>query len=301
MSTKADFKKKEKAVGSNRRIAIKIITVTLSILALFVTFSYMKKQTEKQLTPITVVQVKKNLSSKGIIIYEMISEDNVEEYVIAEAYYKDGMIKWEDVEDDAYGKYAGHFILKDTILYKDQLINERPPTYPPLENLPDDLEFLTFPYNSSEAGGNILRPGDRVRIRITYETEKTIPADEENPNSRPTTEKGLQSDTIFESIIITDMLNSNNNSVYMIYQEAMRYDEKQRQEMMKSSDFLSAVKPKSLQLAATADDVENYAKNKAKKGDILITILRREEGTIDWGFNLPILETEVGIWTEEIK
>ncbi|MDR2711607.1 MAG: hypothetical protein LBB91_00650 [Clostridiales bacterium] len=298
MSTKAGFKKKEKAVGGSRRIVVKIITVSISILALFITYKVFTKSIDVTVNEIPVVQVKKNNS---IIVYEMIGKDNVEEYKIIEADYKDGMILWENVEEEAFDKYAAYFIRKDTVLFKDQLIDERPPIYPPLENLDDDFEFLTFPYNSSEAGGNILRPGDRVRIRITYEAEKMISANDENPNSRSSTEKYLQTDIIFESIVITDMLNSNNNSVYMIYQEAMRYDEKQRQEMMKSSDFLSAVKPKSLQLAATADDVENYANVKAKKGEILVTILRREEGTIDWGFNLPILETEVGTWTEEVK
>jgi len=301
MKTKADFKKKEKGLGGNRRIIIKIITVALSVLALLITFNYMNRVADRTQRTVGVVRVKSNLKTNGIITYELINKDNVELYnLIEKEYDKANMILWENV-DNIYGKYAAHFIRRATILYKDQLIDERPASYIPLEELPEGEELLTFPYNSSEAGGNILRPGDRVRIRISYEAERRIEADEENPNSRTSTVKYLQTDTIFDSIIITDMLNSNNNSIYTVYQEAMRLDEKQRQEMMKSSDFLSAVKPKALLLAATKEDVQNYAKYEAMSGTILITILRREEGTIDWGIMPFMIENEVGTWTDEGK
>jgi hypothetical protein len=302
MKTKADFKKKEKGLGGKKRVLVKIITVALSILALLVTFNYMNTMADKTQRTVEVVRVKSNLKNNGIITYELISKDNVEVYKLVEKEYdKATMVLWENVEE-IYDKYAAHFIRKATILYKDQLINEKPASYIPLEELPDNEELLTFPYNSSRAGGNILRPGDRVRIRISYEAERRIePSDEENPNARVSIEKYLQTDTIFDSIIITDMLNSNNNSIYTVYQEAMRLDEKQRQEMMKSSDFLSAVKPKALLLAATDSDVQNYAKYEAMSGTILITILRREEGTIDWGIMPFLIENEVGTWTDESK
>ena len=302
MKTKADFKKKEKGIGGKKRVFVKIFTVALSILALFITFNYMNTVADRTQRTVEVVRVKSNLKTNGLITYELISKDNVEAYKLIEKEYdKANMILWENVES-IYDKYAAHFIRKATVLYKDQLIDHKPASYIPLEELPDGEELLTFPYNSSKAGGNILRPGDKVRIRISYEAERLVePTDPENPNARATVEKYLQTDTIFDSIIITDMLNSNNNSIYSVYQEAMRLDETQRQEMMKSSNFLSAVQPKALLLAATEKDVHNYAKYEAMSGTILITILRREEGTIDWGIMPIMIENEVGTWTDEGK
>jgi len=302
MKTKADFKKKEKGLGGNKRVIVKIITVALSILALVITFRYMNIVADRTQRTVEVARVKSNLKTTGIITYEMISKDNVEAYSLIEKEYDQAsMVLWEDVEE-IYNKYAAHFIRKATVLYKDQLIDEKPASYIPLEELPEDEELLTFPYNSSKAAGNILMPGDRVRIRISYEAERRVePSDLENPNARSSTEKYLQTDIIFDSIIITDMLNSNNNSIYAVYQEAMRLDETQRLEMMKSSDFLSAVKPKALLLAATEEDVQNYAKYEAMSGTILITGLRREEGTIDWGIMPMMIENEVGSWTDAVK
>lgn len=46
----------------------------------------------------------------------------------------------------------------------------------------EENEVLTLPYNFLEVGGDILMPGDRVRIRVSYEVEEKDTAGG-NPNA----------------------------------------------------------------------------------------------------------------------
>jgi hypothetical protein len=186
-----------------------------------------------------------------------------------------------------------------------------------LYSLSQDEEVLTIPYNYLEAGGDLLLPGDMIRVRVSYENDE-IPApsrtryDNEseysgeaygNPNQAQSSyqpaRRVIKTDILFDAIAVKDMINSNGQSVYEVYKEVMRLDEKQRQEVMKSKAFQANIKPKSLLLAAAPEDMELYASYKAnmRNGSFLITILSRANHSIDFD-QLPTLETEVRTWIE---
>ncbi|MCL2665750.1 MAG: flagellar biosynthesis protein FlgA, partial [Defluviitaleaceae bacterium] len=203
--------------------------------------------------------------------------------------------------DSVYGLLNSYYLRRQTFLYKDQLIGERPQRNEWLYNLSDDHEIITIPYNNMEAGGNILVPGDRIRIRVIYETPQTAESGsiyDTNPYYFPSSSnKQMASEVLFESIVITDMINANAHSIYEVYNEVMRLDETRRLDVMKSSAFMANIKPRALLLAATPDQVEAYAKfkNIAGSGSFLITILSRSGSEIILD-KLPTLESEVNSW-----
>ncbi|MCL2146646.1 MAG: hypothetical protein FWH52_02450 [Synergistaceae bacterium] len=305
--TKAEFKKKERGLSGGKRIAAKIATVAVSILALFLTYMYLSNADSAARDTVPVVRVK-----NGIPAYTILTKDDVEKYdLIKKEFIDKEMILYENAEDEVYGKYTAYFIRGKTVLYSDQLIGDKPVRNEWLYSLSGDEEVVTIPYKYSEAGGDILLPGDLIRIRVSYEVEVPIKnnagyndygGDNVNPNSYSRgsgAEKIVKTDILFGSIVVKDMINSNGRSVYELYKEVMRLDEKQRDSVMRSSEFLSSIKPNALLLAGTADDMERYATFKAtvNSSNFLITILSRASNTIGFD-NLPTLETEVRSWID---
>ena len=294
---KADFKKK--TGGSGKKTVTKIITVVISIAALALCFIYLQNIDSAARNTVKIVRAKNEMPA-----YALISREDIEAYDIIKKEYDNAMILFENAES-IYGKYTTTNIRKSTVLYQDQLMDERPLRNEWLYGLNSDEEVVTIPYNSTEAGGSILLPGDLIRVRVSYEVEETAPAvpDDENPNSYITpqkTNKKIKTDILFNSIVVKDMINTNGNSVYEIYKEVMRLDEKQRQDVMKSNDFISSIRPKALLLAGSPADMERYAQYKysVSSGSFLITILSRTGNEIGLD-RLPTLETEVRSWMEK--
>lgn len=295
---KADFKKAGKLNAKN--VVIKIITVALSALALFATFAYLQKTNSAAQDTVNIVRIKKDLPAGAAITI-----DDVEKYAIIEKEYDiENMIPYESVDDVKniiQNKLTSYYLRGLTPLYKDQLTEKKMPRDIILETLPEGYELTTIPYNYKEAGGNILLPGDLIRMRVSYEVD-VIPQDEydsDNGNYYQWTKKIIKTDTVFDSITVTDMLNSNGDSIYNIYLEVMRLSEKERQEILKNKDFLTSVKPAALQLTLLPEDVERYNSFKisAGNGSFLITVLGRNGNDIDFSA-FTTLETEVRSWLD---
>lgn len=299
--TKADFKKA--GTSNGKKIAVKILTVALSVLALLATYAYLQNANNAALNTVNIVRLKKDMPAGAAI-----GIDDVEKYaIIKKEFDSDNMIlyeKPEDVESLFSDKLTSYYLRHATPLFKDQLTEKRPPRDAILMTLPEGYELTTVPYNYMEAGGNILLPGDLIRMRVSYEVD-VIPQDDydyDSGNYYQWTKKIIRTDTVFDSITVTDMLNSDGNSIYNIYLEVMRLSEKERQEILKSASFLSSVKPKALQLALAPEDVERYNSFKisAGNGSFLITVLGRGGNDIDFDA-FTILETEVRSWLDGLN
>ena len=291
---------KKTTTGSGKLIK-RIAAISISLLIIIFSFIYLNNVDKAARDTITVVRIK----SADLPAYSIISKDNVEKYDIIKKEYNDdkynGMILFEEI-DDYYGLLSAYFIRGGTFLYKNQLITERPQRNEWLYELLDDYEVVTIPYNYMEAGGEILLPGDQIRIRIIYEddAESTDDYYDTNPNYGYSNSKVMKSEILFDSIVVSDMINSNARSIYEIYNEVIRLSEKDRQEVMKSSEFMSSIKPKALLLEATADQIDAYAlyKKSAGSGNFLITILSRANSRVILD-QLPMLESEVNSWLKE--
>ena len=296
--TKAEFKKAGAANG--KKIVLKIITVGLSVLALAAALIYLQNANNAALDTVSIVRLKKDLPAGTAI-----SIDDVERYALIKAEHdQDGMILYEDageVSEALLDKFTSYYLRGGTPLYKDQLTEKRLPRDIILETLAEGYELTTVPYDYMEAGGNILLPGDMIRMRVSYEVE-AIPQDDYDYDSGSYyqwTKKIIRTDTVFDSIAVVDMLNSNGYSIYNIYLEVMRLSERERQDILRSKDFLSSVRPVALELALMPDDVERYNSYKvsAGKGSFLITLLGRGGNDIDFNA-FSTIESEVRSWLD---
>jgi len=288
---------KKTTTGTGKLIK-RVAAIIFSAAVIIVSFIYLNNADRAARDTVTVVRIK----SADLPAYSVISKENVEKYDVIKKEYEggsNGMVLFEDIEN-IYGLVSAYFIRGGTYLYKNQLIEKKPQRNEWLYELTGDYEVLTIPYNYMEAGGEILLPGDQIRIRVIYEGYEEQSEDDyydTNPNYGYSGNKIIKSEILFDSIVVRDMINSNARSIYEIYSEVMRLGEKERREVMKSSGFMSSIKPKSLLLEASADQIDAYAlyKKTAGAGNFLITILSRSGGRVILD-QLPMLESEVSSW-----
>ncbi len=292
--------KSVKTVAPNKNLVKKIIAVVISVLVIIISYITVNNVAADTRNTIAVVRVK---NPNGLEMRTLINENDVEVYNIIKTEYKTEMVLAEQI-DDVIGMYTNYYLRRDSVIYKDQLGEERPITNEWLYELSADEEVVTIQYNYLKCGGDILMPGDRVRIRATYEIDELDGnttgyygandniIEYNHNNDRKRTE------IIFDSIEIKDMLNENSHSIYEIYKEVLRLDEGRRAEVMKSNDFIKSILPRALVLAGSKEEINQYAKySNVKDGELLITILSRETSNpiID---QLPRLQSEVESWID---
>jgi len=142
-----------------------------------------------------------------------------------------------------------------------------------------------------------------VRIRVKYEVEEEQEIYDEEEGIYYTSAKKDKIEVtqiLFNSIVVADMLNGKGHSIYEVYREVLRYPESERQRLLKSNDFMSNIVPKSLALAATPAEVDNYMQYKSTSKAILITILPRDRNSTILD-QLPTLEKEIEVWLDNQK
>ena len=289
-----------KKSSPNKNIYKKVISLIASMIIIIISFMLLSNVNKDAKNTIKVLMIK---DDKDIPAYTMITEDNIKEYDLIKKEYSEDMFLAED-KDEILNKYSKNFIRKDTVIYKDQIIDEIPQRNEWLYEVEEEKEVLTIPYDYLECGGDILVPGDRVRIRISYNTEeKNEQSLSDNPNTfyAETMGKTIKTEILFESIVVKEMIHSNGHSIKEVYKKVMRLDEDNKQIVMKSEEFLKNIQPKALVLEGTKDQINKYAKMNLQDGKkFLVTILSRTGSEIVLD-QLPTLEKEVELWIENKK
>lgn len=283
-----------KSVSPNKKLFKKILALLFSIAVIVISFIVLNNANEAAKDTVEVLRIKQD---GGVAAYVPLSEKMIEKYSLIRKEYTEDMILAEDLEE-VKDKFTKYYMRDKSILYKDQLMAEKPQQNEWLYQLDDKHEVLTLPYNFLEAGGDILMPGDRVRIRVSYEAEKTGTGSG-NPNAgflASGTE--VRTEVLFDSIEVRDMLNSRSHSIYEVYKEVLKLSEDKRQEVMKSEDFLRSIQPKSLLLEGSREQIDKFAKYNGFEGKkYLITILSRKNSQVILD-QLPTLQNEVESWLE---
>lgn len=289
-----------KSVSPNRKIFKKIAAVLFSLIIIFVSFTVITNANKAAQDVVEVVMVDYN---GGLSAYMVLTEDHVKKYSIIKKEYTEDMLLYEDLSS-VLNFYTKYYIRDGTVIYKDQLTDEKPQKNEWLYELDEKQEVLTLPYNYLEAGGDILMPGDRVRIRVTYEGTEEIAGSAQNGNpnggySSPSSRPVAKTEVLFDSIVIKDMLNSNSRSIYEVYKEVLKLSEDKRQDVMKSDEFLKNIQPRALLLEGSSEQINNFAKYKGNQGQsFLITILSRKSSNVIVD-QLPTLEKEVESWIDK--
>lgn len=282
-----------KSVSPNRKLFKKILALLFSIAVIIISFIFLNNANEAAKDTVEVLRINQD---GGVPAYVALTEKDIQKYSIIRKEYTDDMILAEDI-DNVKDKFTKYYLRDKSVLYKDQLMEEKPKQNEWLYELEDDHEVLTLPYNFLEAGGDILMPGDNVRIRVSYEDESGG-GGTGNPNGGFVSSSGVRTEILFESIEIRDMLNSSSHSIYEVYKEVLKLSENKRQEVMKSDEFLKSIQPRSLLLEGTREQINNFAKYNGYEGKkYLITILSRKNSQVILD-ELPTLQREVESWIE---
>ncbi|RIX50823.1 flagellar biosynthesis protein FlgA [Paenibacillus nanensis] len=281
----------------NRNLFKKVLAFVFALLVVVSSYLYLDNASRKAENVVQVIRVKSN---DGIPAFAPLTSKNIETYNLIEKEYTEDMILAEDM-DNVTDQLTKYYLRKGSILYKDQLTDEKPLKNEWLYEVADENEVLTLPYNFLEVGGDILMPGDRVRIRVSYDREKNVSTASGNPNMPASTDTVTvrETEVLFDSIVIKDMLNSNSRSIYEVYKEVQKLDEDKRQEVMKSEEFIDSIKPKALLLEGSSEQINNFAKYQGfENQSFLITILSRKNSSIILD-QLPTLEKEVESWIDD--
>lgn len=282
-----------KNVSPNKKLFKKILALAFSIAVIIVSFIVLNNANEAAKDTVEVLRIDQD---GGIAAYVPLTEKQIEKYSIIRKEYTEDMILAEDLPN-VKDKFTKYYLRDNSILYKDQLMDEKPLQNEWLYELEDEREVLTLPYNFLEAGGDILMPGDKVRIRVSFEIEDGGSAGNPNFGGSSSGSK-IHTEVLFDSIEIRDMLNSSSHSIYEVYKEVLKLSEDKRQEVMKSQEFLKSIQPRSLLLEGTREQIDKYAKFNAVEGKkYLITILSRKNSQVILD-QLPTLQREVESWIE---
>jgi len=297
-------KNKSKVPSSSGNLFKKILAVLLSIAVFSGSYMLISKASAdtKEVEEVLRIKAKDGLPAESVL-----TMDNIEKYTIVRKEHTADMVPAANIED-VLEHYTTYFMRNGAILHYDEYIREKPLKnewiYRYRNQEIADKEILTIPFNYLESGGDILTPGDSIRIRIKYEVEEVeieegYDFDGEYYSRPGKPAKREVTEDLFDSIVVTDMLNSKGHSIYEVYREVLRYPESERQKLLKSSDFMNNIVPKTLVLAATDKQVEKYMHYKSSSKGILITLLPRDENSII--LDLPILEQEMRVWLENQK
>lgn len=282
-----------KSVSPGKKFLKKFFAVIFAVGVIVISYVILSNADKAATDTIEVLKVK---SGSGIPAITVLTEDKIEKYKLIKKEYTEDMVLAEDIST-VLSKYTKYYLRQNGILYKDQFTEEKPLRNKWLYEMNEENEVLTLPYNLLECGGDILMPGDRVRIRVSYEVETTKqePAGTgSNPNQVVTVTRGktIKTDILFDSIVVKDMLNANSQSIYEVYQEVLKLDEDARQEVMKSEDFLNSIQPRALLLEGTKEQMNKFSEYNAYSGkSFLITILSRAESDVILDFR-----DEVGLY-----
>lgn len=283
--------------GSN--LPKKIIAVLVSVFVVIAAFTYLNNVNSdaKEIVEIVVVKPKDGIPAKTLI-----TEALVEKGKILKSDFKDGMVTYDKV-NEVLNKYSSYFLRYDTPVYFDQLTETKPLRNEWMYNLSDKTEVLTVPYDYDKCGGDVLMPGDYVKVRVTYEVDmEDASAIGQNPYSLSGSsgKKNMRTEVLFDKILVKDMLNSKGHSIYEVYKEVKKLSEEKKQAAMTSKDFMQSVLAKSLVFEATPEQVDRYALSNTSSSTFTFTILSRK-GNENLMEELPTVEKEVETWINSNK
>ena len=283
--------------GSN--LPKKIVAVIVSVLVVIASFSYLNSVNSdaKEFVEIVVIKPGEGIPAKKLIIESLIKKGK-----ILKTDFRDGMVTYDKV-DEVLNKYSAYFLRYDTPLYFDQLTDTVDLRHEWLYELPKESEALTVPYDYDKCAGEILLPGDYVRVRVTFEEAKlsSEPDLGQAPygNTASTGNRSYRTEILFDRILVKDMLNSKGQSIYEYQKEIKGLGEAEKQKAMESKEFIQSIMAKSLVFEATPEQVDKYTKLNLN-GDFTFTILSRRDNA-NLIEQMPTVEKEVEKWISSGK
>lgn len=240
---------------------------------------------------IPVVRIK---ADSPISANALITEDMVEVY---DMYYKefqqygtmkfsDGstrstIVRWNDKDLVLGQRYAAYYMRGGTALFWDSTIKDQTRKNSYLYSMSGEL--LNIQMTTTQDFGDMVVPGDTLNIRATYNaTAYNLPTElEYRLNAESMTSGGTdgteitKTDLLFSEVTILDMLNADGQSIFDIYYEYIAATKAEQQSMLLDDGFLESVKPQSILLEVTGEEVEHYMRMQAAGASYQMTLLPR--------------------------
>lgn len=240
---------------------------------------------------ITVVRIK---SDTPIAANTLITDDMLEAY---DMYYKefqqygtmkfsDGstrstIVRWNDKDLVVGKRYGAYYMRGGTVLFWDSTIADQTRKNSYLYSMSGEL--LNIQMTTTQDFGDMVVPGDTLNVRATYTTTiYNLPTEQEyklNASSGGTASSDgveiTKTDSLFSEVTILDMLNASGNSIFDIYYQYIAATKAEQQAMLQDDGFLESVKPASILVECTAEEVEHYMKLQAAGASYQMTLLPR--------------------------
>lgn len=274
----------------NRLIGIVLAACVIVFICIMTAIS--SAETKKT---ITVVRLKPDVA---ISANALITNDNIEAY---DMYYKefqqygtmqfsDGsrrstIVRWQDKDLVIGRRYAAYYLRGGTVLFWDSTIRDQTRKNSYLYNMSGEL--LNIHMNTTNDFGDMVVPGDTLNIRAVYnavlynlptELEYKLNAQVGSVAALSGVGVGTQivkSELLFSEVTILDMLNGQGSSIFDIYYEYIAATKEQQQAMLDDDGFLQNVKPASILIEATSEEVERYMLLRNANATYQMTLLPR--------------------------
>ena len=197
------------------------------------------------------------------------------------------IVLYQDAKKALVGKYAANYVRMNTPVYYDAVTTEYTKSNSYLYQM-DGTELLKIDVDPKQFG-DILVPGDKLNIRITYddttykiisETDYLQLSEDERANLQSVI---TRTELMFSEVTVLDMLNGDGESIFDKYYALMSLPESQQRAKIADSKFQKSIEPKCVLIAVTPEEAERYTLLGGKTKGSLITLLPRTTSN-------PILE-----------
>ena len=197
------------------------------------------------------------------------------------------IVLYQDAQNALVGKYAANYIRANTPIYYDAVTTEYTKSNSYLYQM-DGTELLKIDVDPKQFG-DILVPGDKLNVRITYdETKYKILSEKDYLKLTDAERESLVTTTsvtelMFSEVTVLDMLNASGESIFDKYYALMSMPEAQQKKKFADDNFKTSIEPKCILIAVTPEEAERYSILGGKTKGSLITLLPRTTSN-------PILE-----------
>lgn len=264
---------------NNQKRNFLLIGLIAAAIALIIWIVMVGKQAERTIPVCMLAQdVYKNqvITSDMLVQYDMI-EAEFEKYAITKSNGSKArrIVLWKE-KDALIGAFAAYPLQNNTVAMYDNFITER------VDN--SDSVLYSFPgkeivavdivEGDLDAYKTFLQPGDRVNITAVYNVQAE--SDEKIDGERYQVDT-VRTETLFEDIMVADLLNQDGNSILDIYATYNDMTVYEQAAMDKDEEFQDSVSPASLLLALTQDEIQRYYEAMSKNCTFKMSLPQRVE------------------------
>lgn len=234
------------------------------VTALLITWVYSMGRKAEQTVQVVMLAtpVYKNQVIKENMLkpYDML-QGEFEKYAVVDSngVKKRRILKWEE-KDMIINSFAAYPLKSDTYAeYRDFIKSRVDNSDNVLYSFPGKVIVpLDIPLSELQAFKTFLQPGDRVNIAAISSKRETVVEDDGMGGVTRNQVDIFTTEPVFTDIVIADLLNNNGDSILDIY---AAYNDKtvwEQAQLDASQSFKDSVEPKSLLIALTPEELDQY-------------------------------------------